>query len=128
MKNPESGFIAIISVTIIAVLLMTVAFALGTAGFFARADIADSEYKTRSLALAEGCADDALAKRAANSTYTGNETLTIGTEQCSILAITTAGSLVTIKTSATVMSATTNLRVTANATTLVVATWEQAAN
>ena len=125
MKHTESGFIAIISVTIIAALLMAVSFALSTSGFFARSDIADGEYKQRSMALAEACAEDALAKRAADVLYSGSETLTIGSESCSIGSMTVSAGQLTITTSATVQSAATNIIVKANATTLAVTSWEQ---
>lgn len=128
MNTNESGFIAIISVTIIAALLMAVSFALSTSGFFARSDIADGEYKERSMALAEACAQDALVKLAADGSYTGNETMAIGTQQCSILPITASGGQKTVKTTAVVQGATTNILVKADATTLTIVSWEQTPN
>lgn len=121
----ESGFIAIMSVVIIGAVLMAVSFALSMSGFFARANITDGEFKERSFALAEGCADDALVKVAADTSYSPtNEMVTIGTGQCTIVSI-TGGSQKTIRTTAQVQGATTTIQVIANVTTLAISSWQE---
>jgi hypothetical protein len=123
MRTTESGFIALMSVIIISALMMAVSFALSMSGFLARANVTDSEYKERSMALADGCADDALVKLAANSAYAGNETpVDIA---CTILPITTVGSQRIIKTTASVQGATTNIQVTATLDPLTVISWQE---
>jgi hypothetical protein len=126
MRTDESGFIAIISVTIVAALLMAVSFALSASGFFARSDIADSEYKERSTALAEACIEDALVKLAADPAYLGNETLTIGTEHCTIMTI-PSGSPKIIKTTAILQSSVSNIAVSVDPLDLSIISWEEVA-
>lgn len=121
----DSGFIAIISVVIIAALLLAISASLSFSGFFTRSNIADGEYKEHSTALAEACIQEALVKLAANPNYTGNETITIGSDSCTIGSITTSGVQKTIRTSGSFRSTTTNLQVTANALSLSTTGWQE---
>jgi len=124
MRNHESGFIAIISVVIIAALLMAISFTLSSNGFFARANVTDTESKEHSVALAEACVENARIKIAADPAYAGNETLTIGTDQCTITSVTGSSPKVIIAT-ATFQSAVTNLQVKIDPVTLQIISWEE---
>ena len=124
MRTKESGFIAIISVVIIVALLMAISFALSTSGFFARANVSDSEAKEHSVALAEACVENARIKLAADPAYAGGETMTIGGDQCTITSVTGGASRI-IRTTATFQSTVTTLRVAVSATTLQVLSWEE---
>ena len=62
-KTGQDGYIALISVIIISLLLITVITALSTINYFSRYNILENEYKERSSGLAEGCVDYALGLR-----------------------------------------------------------------
>lgn len=111
----ESGFIAIVSVVIIAAILMAISLALSMSGFFARANIGDAEYYDRAVTVAEGCADDSLIAMESGTPYAGSCPLTVST----------SGTQKTIQTTAMIQSAVANIQVTVNATTLAIISWEQ---
>ena len=124
----NSGYIALISSIIISILVLGIALAISSAGYFSRFDILKNEFKERSSALAEACVDTALLKLAQNQSYNGNENISVGNDQCSILATENApGQKKIIKTKATFQNAVTNLKVTVNNADLSVIYWEELA-
>lgn len=123
----QSGYIAIISSVIISILVLGVALAVSQIGFFSRANILDAEFKERSFALAEACAETALLKLANNRSYAGNENISVGVDQCSILPIESVSGQKIIKTRAIFQKATTNLKITAQESNLSIIYWEEIA-
>jgi len=69
--------------------------------------------------------EQVLLKLSLNSSYGGNETVTIGSDQCLILPIEISGSNKIIKTRALINSATTNLKLTVNSSTLDIVSLEE---
>jgi len=74
---------------------MIVTFTLGFSGLFSRSNVLDSEFKEKSIALAEGCADVAIARLQADEDYVpasppGDE-VNIGSDSCYIWSITAGG-------------------------------------
>ena len=126
-RSTESGFIAIISVIIISAVLMAISFNLSYSGFFARSNVADGEFKQRSGGLAEACIENARIKIAADAAYAGGETVAIGSESCTIMSVTTAGTIKTIKSTASVMGTTTNLQVAVDGQSLAIISWSELA-
>ena len=122
------GYIAITSAVIISVLIMGVVFAVSFSGFFNRFNILDSSLKETANSLAEACVETALVKLAENINYGGNENIAIGSEQCAILALETNGNQKIIKTKAIVQNAVANFKVTINAASLSIISWEELAN
>lgn len=59
-KN-ERGYIALVSVLIISVVLLTLAVSVSLTGFYARSNILGTEVKEQSTALAESCIQKAIA-------------------------------------------------------------------
>ncbi len=122
----QKGYIALVSAIIISLLLMAVAFALSFSSYFSRFNITDSSTKEISLSLAESCVDKALLSLAQNSSYGGNETITVdGTKNCSILPVETNGSQKTVKTSAVFQQATANIKVIVNLPAFTIVSWEE---
>jgi hypothetical protein len=121
----QSGYIALISAIIISILIMGIALTLSLTGFFNRSNLLDSEFKEMSSSLSEACVSTALFKIAQNESYAGNESVVIGSYNCSILPLESAGGQKIIKATATVQNSTTNLRVTVDKTTLQVIYWEE---
>jgi len=76
--------VALITAIALSLVLLMIAAALNQAGFFTRATLLEAEYKERSLALAEACADTALLRLALDPAYVGSETVTVGTSTCDI--------------------------------------------
>ncbi len=121
----RNGYLALTSIIIISILVLTISLSLEFSGFFARFNILDSEYKERSLALADACADKALLKIVQNASYPGNETIIIGDNSCNILPIETLGNQKTIKTSAVYQNAASNIKVIMNMTDFSIISWEE---
>lgn len=124
----EKGFAALITAIVLSCILITAAVTLNLSGFFTRSALLDAEYKERSSALSEACADVALLKLAGNATYAGNETIAIGTDTCQIrptkLGVPVAGQD-TVETRAVFNEATTNLQIIVTASDLSVQSWNE---
>ena len=121
----EQGFIALITAIALSLILLVVTVTLNQSGFFTRSTLLDAEYKERSSALAEACVDTALLKLAADPGYLGSETITIGSDSCFIVSVT---SLNTIRTTAEFQEAVTNLEVEIDASNLSVISWNELAH
>ena len=95
--NNQSGFIALISVIIISLLLVTITVALSLVGFFGRFNILDNENKEISSGLAESCLDTVLLRLTQNPSYTpdpsmpGDQIISVGNRVCKISWINPSG-------------------------------------
>lgn len=128
IKNQQAGFVLLISTIIIAAVLTAVIFSVSFRGFYTRFNLFDSESKERSLALAEACGQIAVLKRIQSSSYTGNETLPVGTGSCQVLTIDSTGSDIIIRTKAEIDDAVSNIQINLNSTTLAVIRWREVPN
>ena len=127
MKANE-GYIALISVIIISVLLLTITFSLSLSGFFSRFNILDTEFKKRSVALAEACGDTALLKLAASSSISTPLTVPVGSDNCTISSVqfdTPSIGKTTVKTQAKYQNIFTNLAIIVNTANTSVISWEE---
>lgn len=86
LQNTQ-GYIALIATIIISAVLLVLSVEEGEAGARARFDILGTEAKEQSLALAEGCKDQALALFLSDPTYIGNATNTSSIGICHIFPI-----------------------------------------
>lgn len=86
----NEGYIALISAIIISILLITITLGLSFNGFFSRFNVLDSEFKTRGINLAEGCAEIAISKAIVGSDMNSS------TSDCSIVRsnFTTTGAII----------------------------------
>jgi len=123
----DRGYIAITSITIISLLLMGIVFAVSSSSFLTRSNILNQEFKEQSFSLAEACVDSALLKLVQNGSYSGNENILIGNDQCSILLIETISGQKIIKTRAVFKKATTNLKITVSSSNLSLISFEELA-
>lgn len=91
-KQKQSGYIALMSTIIISLILLGLTFSVSSAGYFARFNSLDAEYKRVSLGLAESCVNVALLK--IGQQYTAynplGEMVNIGSELCTIDSVTYA--------------------------------------
>lgn len=110
-KNYQKGYIALVSIIIIAVLLITIGIVISFGGFFTRFSILENEYKEISTDLAEACADMAILKLVENWNYTGGENFTIDSKNCQIISVQDFGSEKLIRTQAIYQNSYTNLEV-----------------
>jgi hypothetical protein len=112
-RTKERGFIALISVIIIAAILLVLIFTLEISTFFQRFDALDAENKRVSLGLAEACVSAATLKFAQGNLTAG--TVVVDSSDplkvCKICRITAGG---TILTRSVYKNAYTNLSVTIN--------------
>lgn len=129
MKTARSGYLAITTAIIISLVMLLVASVLGSSSLFSRFSDLDSLSKKESYYLARSCVDYALLKMAVG-TYSGNETVLIGSQQCTILPIETSGNnkIVKAKGQSAVGGVTTNLKVTINSLDLSTVSSEEVRN
>ena len=109
-------------------ILIAVTATLNEAGYFTRSSFLDAEYKERSNALAEACANVALLSLAARPNYTGAETVAVGGESCEIRPVKSgvpAPGRITIETRGIFEEATTNLRIVLNTVDLSIISWNE---
>jgi hypothetical protein len=120
----NGGYIALTSVIIISLLLITIITALSSINYFSRYNILENEFKDRSSGLAEACVDYALGKIGSNSAYAGGECVVIGSDKCKIVSV--SGNVVV--TQGVFQKSYTNLSVGYNPTTLAVTSWQELPN
>lgn len=127
----RNGFMALISVVIISVILLLIATTLSMTGFAGRLNILDSEYKERSLGLAEACVDAAILRLAQTPTYAVNPpgvVVPVGVDSCNIRSITPATNPIVIQATASFQNSFTNLVVNLASTDLSVTSWQEVQN
>ena len=112
VRDNNRGFVVLTTVIILSVVLILIAQALSSSGYFQRRGLLDFQFKELSYWMARSCADTALSKLSADLDYAGNETITIDQYQCTIQSITVQGTNSIIKTNATVDQSTTKLKIT----------------
>lgn len=114
----QKGYIAITTSIVLSILIMIVAASLGSSNLFTRFNYLDFDNKQLSFVTARSCLNYALLKLAENSNYSGNETVDISSNQCTINPVETSGQNFIIKSRSQIEGATTNLKLTVNAATL----------
>lgn len=103
--------------TLFSVIIMMLISSVVVAGILMSSNVGiqdNSLYRSavEARALADSCANVAVNKLKLDNTYTGNETITIGTAQCQVLTITgTGNSNRVLRTSATVKTVTRKIEV-----------------
>jgi hypothetical protein len=89
-QHCTNGYIALMSATIISLILLGMTFTLASGGYYSRFNALNKEYKKVSLGLAESCANVALLEVAQNYNFTvpaaGSSTL-VGGEHCLIKSV-----------------------------------------
>jgi hypothetical protein len=124
--KPQRGFIALMSALIISAVLLLMATSGSFAGYYSRTNSLNSEFKARSAALADACANQTLLALANDSTYTGNATTTVsGSDVCWTGPITKSGGHFSFKTRGYVGKAYTALYVVANTADLSIVSWSE---
>ena len=90
----KNGFIALITVIIISAILLGLASAANTAGYFNRFTALDAEYKRTAFARAESCSNVELLSLAQNYAYApapNTPVALVGSTKCTINSITDVG-------------------------------------
>lgn len=124
--NRRGGYIALTASLIIMVLVLVIVLTLSLSTILGGSGISNSYYKEISYILAQSCVDTALLKLVNNSSYAGNETITVsGTDTCRIFSISDIGSQKVITTQGKFRGARTNLKVTVNESDNTIASWEE---
>jgi hypothetical protein len=122
--NDRRGYVLLVSVMIIGFMLIGLAIAATRTLVTDHAATIVIEHEDDARALAEGCADQALLKLRDNVNYTGNETVTIGSQTCTIHTILTSPSR--IQTEATVNGQPYRLQVTLSSLSpLTISAWQR---
>jgi large exoprotein involved in heme utilization and adhesion len=87
LRSGQAGFVLLISSIVISVILVAVVFSISFSGFFTRFNLLDGYNKEASLELANACGEIAVLKLIQDNTYSGNETLDISSDSCTVLLI-----------------------------------------
>lgn len=90
-RNESHGFIALTSVLIIESLILVIAVGVLTRSITGTNISLAEQQSHRALALANICAETALLKLESVLNYSGNETITVGSDSCNIATITGSG-------------------------------------
>lgn len=89
-----AGYIALTSVIIMSLLLITIALALSSANYFSRFNILENEFKEHSNNLAEACVNYALGQLALDINYAGHDqAVLIGADTCAVVSVLPAGAV-----------------------------------
>ncbi len=124
----QSGYIAITMSIVVTIFLLVLATSLGSSNLFTRSSVTDFYSKQSSYFLARSCLNHALLQLADVPSYTGNETIFVSDQTCTLLTITVAGENTVISAEAQSNSAATNLRLTVNTQTLSTVSLEEVAS
>ena len=125
MKN-QKGYMALTSVIIMFAILVALVLTLSLSGFFNRSNVLDVYSKEKSLALAEGCAEEALLRLADDLNYAGGETIAISEGfNCEIMPVLLFGDYREVRTSAEVGEAITMILVRVDKDDLTLVSWEE---
>ena len=122
------GYIAIITTIILTILCLTIAVSLGLSASLSRIENRDFIFKEVSHSLTSSCLDYARLKLVYNISYAGNEIITIGNYQCSILPITSSSTQKIIKATSQINNITTNLKLVVDDYTLQTISLEEVSN
>ncbi|MEK7195360.1 MAG: hypothetical protein AAB655_01555 [Patescibacteria group bacterium] len=126
--TPEkrSGYIALVAALIISAALIAIVMATGQVSYLERADVSNSHFKSSSRALADACAEVALLNLGSSSSYSGNETVAVGSSTCSVLPLSSGenGARV-ISVYGKYQNSYTNLKITVPSSSVSVLSWEE---
>lgn len=118
MKEIKNGYVVLTSIIIISVVILLIALTLGITSFLTRLDISSSYYKEISNSLSKACVQTALLKLSLSPSYSGNETIPVGSDSCQIISVTASGSNKIISTQGQYQNSYTNLKTTVLASDL----------
>jgi hypothetical protein len=125
--HKNQGMIALTTVLIVGAIVLAVSIGITTRTVI-ETQISGSEEQThKALVAATSCMESALAKLSDNASYTGNESISVGSNTCTISTITSSGNTRTVKTSSTVGGHTRRLSVTVSNVNppLQVSSWQE---
>jgi len=125
LKFNKRGFFGITLAVIVTVIILAVSVSFSNSNILGRFDSNFFEDKSIAFRVAQGCLEYARLKLAENSSYTGNETVGIGSYSCTINQITEISSQKSIPVTATVRNQTSNLRMYVDVLTLKFAGLEE---
>jgi hypothetical protein len=107
-KNRQ-GFIALITMIIISVLFENIVFSSGFTSLLSQQNILLTYQKEESFYNARSCLSYAVLKIFRDSSYYGNENITISSDVCFVLSIIVTGKIAIISTRAVVDTVSTKL-------------------
>ena len=119
------GFIILTTVIILSVVLLLIALAISTSGYFQSSGALDFEFKELSYSLALSCIDRAYYNLSQDLDYVGNETISISGYTCHIDPVIVEGFETILKTSATAGTSTTKLKMSIDQNLAITAFQEQ---
>ena len=126
----EQGFITYFTVIIVAAIAIAIAVSLVNLSVRYTRTVTTQERSKQAMALADACAESALQQIRSSSSYTGNNTLSLGNGSCSYIVTNTGGTTRKINASGTVGTIVRRINISISALnpTITISRWEEAAN
>ena len=124
----QKGYIALISSFILSGIIITLTFILAGSSLLGRYNTLIANDKKTSRFLAESCLEVARLRLVQNSSYAGNETVTIGSNTCTIQPIQSATGQKIITAISSAGQSKTILKLIASDTNLLKISLEELAN
>ena len=118
MKYNNQGFIAITTAIFFGIVIVLLALSSALISSLTRTGALDASLKAQTDFLARTCLEHALLKLAQDPSYAGNETITVGQDNCSVASIVSSPLNKIITTSSTVLNSSTTFQTTVNDQTL----------
>lgn len=120
------GFIALMSVIIIAAILLTVVTTVSFSGYRSRFNIYSSELKNISASIAEACVNTAVLKLSEDWNYEGNETLSVNGTDCAVFPVALIGQVPQVlKVQTVYQNSYTNLKIIVGDSPFGIISWQE---
>lgn len=127
----SEGFVSVIVIALLAVFSIMFLFGSSFIGIESKKSSDDFFKKDKAKYLAFACTQDALLKLKTNASYAGNETISVGSDSCQILAVQNlGGEQRVVKTQSTVEIYTKKIQVDVSALTpaMAISSWDESPN
>lgn len=127
MNQSQHGYVALLSVLIVGAACLTIGITLLITGADSQRSVLVTQQSTQARNLASACAEEALQQLHDNTSFTGNNNLSLGQGSCGYTVSNTGGNNRTIDSMGTVNGIVRKLKVyvTINATSISITSWQE---
>lgn len=119
------GYAAITGTIFLVLIMLTFAITLGVSNLFTRINASNTVAKRIGFIVAQSCLEHARLQLSLDPDYAGNETINVGTNQCTIQPLEDMGDNKIIKIQSIVRKTTTNIKAVLNKDDLSTVAFEE---
>jgi Tfp pilus assembly protein PilV len=125
-KKLKKGFSTLLVVIIIGVMVMGLILYISTTSYWSVRQSVDDKVAMQTEQMVNACAESALETMRENNSFTGGNSLTIGSDTCNYTVTNTGGNNRSINITSTIKNITRNLTITTSAfNPLVISSWQE---